>query len=35
LNAFSCHVPQEKCTPFFVNSFSGAAMVLKSFIKQR
>jgi hypothetical protein len=35
LKAFSCHVPQEKGTPFFVSSFSGAAMVLKSFTKRR
>jgi hypothetical protein len=31
--AFSCRVPQEKGTLFFVSSFNYAAMVLKSFTK--
>uniref|UniRef100_A0A0A8Z689 Uncharacterized protein n=1 Tax=Arundo donax TaxID=35708 RepID=A0A0A8Z689_ARUDO len=35
LKAFSCVVSQEKGTPFFVSSFNGAAMVLKSFTKWR
>jgi hypothetical protein len=35
VNVFSCVVPQEKGTPFFVSAFNGAAMVLKSFTKQQ